>query len=485
MTSNDPAAILEQPALMANPAASRRLYKWGLTALVFTCIWFISENRWEIDLQTLLGIAIMALASRPALSWANRNQKWFPAFEIAMLTCIPFYAIPLLSHHPELRYYPENTITQASALVILYIIVSTFSFSLLKRTAPPKKLLSTSLIPKKMYNLIPWGICVTNIHDVISSFTNIIPTGFGQILRPLFFGIGTLSIFISARLWGLNRLSLGQKSLFGFNIILQIILLFSSLYLIMGISLFALAIISYSMAKRSVPWLVLLIFLPIISLLHLGKGQMRQVHWQGGTKEKIASIGQLPLFYGEWIGYALQADRIAKDTHIRKNTIFERASLMHMLSLAVDRVPRDIPYLKGETYIDIPALLLPRFIWKNKPSGNVATQRLGVYFGLVSVNDFTSVSIAFGMLAEAYINFGVLGIIGLASVFGLGLKRVALLSENTSQFSPLGILSILLTAWSLQVEQTAATWISSLLQASIFCIGLPMAYNLGTSPKKS
>jgi len=480
-----PAAVLDRPTLMANPAASRRLYQWGLAALVATCIWFISENRWEIDLQTLLGIAIMALASRPALSWANRNQRWFPTFEIAMLTCVPFYAIPLLSHHPELRYYPENIITQASSLVILYIVSASISFSLPKRPPKAHRLFTISLIPNISYHLIPWGIFLTNIHTAISTFTNIIPHEASRSIATLFFGIGTLSIFVSARLWGLGMMKTEQKLFFLANIALQIILLFSSLYLITGISIFALALISYSMSKRSVPWTTLLIFLPFISILHLGKSQMREIYWKENAIREKPSIDRILSFYTEWIGYGLQAERIERDTRVRQGTIFERASLMHMITLSVDRVPREIPHLNGETYLDIPAAIIPRFLWKNKPHTNLSTHRIGIYFGLVNSEDITKVAIAFGMLAEAYINFGILGVIGFGVISGLIFKRITLLAQNASQFSALGILSILLTAWSFQAESTASIWLSSLFQATVCCIGLPLGYHLAFSGKKT
>jgi len=479
-----PTVVLDQPTLLASPAASRRLYYWGIMALIATCIWFINENGWEVDSYTIFGIAILTLASRPALIWAKDNRTWFPAFEIAILTCIPFYSIPLLSHHPELRYYPEGVITQSSIFVILYIIVSSISFSLPKRHVKANRIFSDSLLPIKSYHLIPWGIALTNIQTLIDKFTHIIPSELSRIIAALFFGIGTLSIFITSRLWAVQLLNLRQKVFFLANIALQITLLFSSLYLITGISIFSLAFISYSMSKRSVPWIALLTFLPIISILHLGKSQMREIYWEKNIQKESRSIEHLPSFFAEWIGYGLQAKRIERQTHTHQHTIFERASLMHMICLSVDRVPRERDYLQGESYLDIPSAFIPRILWKNKPSTITSTHRLGAHLGLVREEDFSSVSIAFGMLAEAYINFGVWGVIGLGGIFGFSFKRIALLAKNASQFSALGILSILLTAWSFQVESTAATWISSLFQAVVCCIGLPIVYRLFTSDHK-
>ncbi|WP_156469189.1 hypothetical protein [Cephaloticoccus primus] len=484
MSRSNPASILGQPTLIGNLLASSRLYRWGLFTVITVGFWFINKNQWEIDIQTILGLAIMALASRPALLWAKQSRTWFPAFEIGMLTCIPFYAIPLLAHHRELRFYPESVIIKASGLVIIYILVGSFCFSSWKRRPHLSRLMTLPLVPPGIYKYIPIGILLSNIHIYITTFTQAIPGELSRALGALFFGIGTLSIFISSRIWGLGLMSPWQKTFLLLNICFQVILLFYSLYLIWGISIVALAIISYSMSRRSLPWLPLVIFLPIISLLHLGKGEMRQKYWvdnaRGGRAEQI-EINQLPLYFAEWIGYGLQAERVAKDTHVKQDTIFDRASLIHMLCLSVDRVPREQPYLGGESYIDIPALLVPRILWKNKPIALISNQRLSLYFDLVSPDNPSTVSIAFGMLAEAYINFGYIGVITLAALLGFGLNRLAHASTQAPQFSFIGILSILLTAWSLQVEQVAVTWLSSLFQAMVICIGVPMAFHIFSS----
>jgi hypothetical protein len=147
-----------------------------------------------------------------------------------------------------------------------------------------------------------------------------------------------------------------------------------------------------------------------------------------------------------------------------------------MMCLSVDRVPAKLPYLEGESYVDIPAQIIPRFMWPEKPSSLLANVRLALHFNLVSIDSAFKVSIAFGTIAEAYINFGYIGVGVLGVLFGMALKRISQLAETASQFSALGILMILLTAWSFQIELVLATWLSSLFQAAVVCIGLPLVY---------
>jgi len=228
-------------------------------------------------------------------------------------------------------------------------------------------------------------------------------------------------------------------------------------------------LIGYVSSRRSLPWVPLLFVLPLVALLHLGKPDMRSIYWQGG--KPLPTLTELPAFFSEWLGYSLAP----RDTQ-ENSTLFERASLIQMLCLSVDRVPSVKPYLEGESYIDIPAQFVPRFLWPDKPSGLLSNIRLALYFNLVNLSNATSVSIAFGIVAEAYINFGFLGVAGLGALMGMVFRRLSMLSQSAPIFSSLGILMILLTAWSFQIEQVMATWLGSLFQAAVVCIGLPLAY---------
>ena len=73
-------------------------------------------------------------------------------------------------------------------------------------------------------------------------------------------------------------------------------------------------------------------------------------------------------------------------------------------------------------------------------------------------------------------NFGLVGLGLLGAVIGVGYKLVCTLSTDASQLSAIGLFVILLTAWSFQNEMVAATWISSLFQASVVVLGIPLGF---------
>ncbi|MBW7895539.1 MAG: hypothetical protein H3C27_10535 [Opitutaceae bacterium] len=472
-------SALDQPTQPPDKVASQRLFQFGRAALVLAAAGFIWDAGGQIDGVTLTGLGILVLASLPVLNWARHRRTWFPAFEVAMLTCIPFYAIPLLSHQSETRTYPPDVLFTSSAAVLIYLISANAGFAFVRIPPKPARWAVTSLIPQHAYRYVPIGLLLNSVYLYFITFTNLVPAEFAGTLRALFFGVGTMSTFIMARLWGSGLLPKGQIWFLITNLTVQIIFLFSQLYLINGISLVALFLIAYSASRRRVPWVFLLLFTPVIALLHLGKSDMRHLYWE--NERKPPTVTELPAYFTEWVGYSLETSRERDEGVVRQSTIFERASLIQMLCLCTEQVPRFSPYLWGESYIDIPAQIVPRFLWPDKPSSLMANVRLGIYFGLIDPSDPFSVSIAFGMIAESYVNFGLVGVGLLGFLFGSIFKRISLLAQDVPQFSALGILMILMTAWSFQAEFVLATWLSSLFQASVVCIGLPLLYRHFTS----
>jgi hypothetical protein len=461
-----------------DPASAQRLFQLGLVAVMGCAAWFLWRAAGELDLVTFFGLAILFVSTWPALNWARLRQPWFPAFEITQLACAAFYAFPLLNRHSDLVNYSGEVLASAGGLVLLYLVVANLAFAFAKRPVRPPRWATTSLLPENVQNSLPWLFNLCTLYLYIEAFTKLVPPDLQGSLRALFFGLGVICTFVQCQQIGLGGLSQQLRALFFVNLSLQLIMMTSQLYLIGSISLFALAVIAYAAARRRIPWLALGVVVPVVALLHLGKSEMRRVYWE--EKKPAPGLLDLPGFYGEWFHFSLNRE-FADAGARRQASIIERASLIHMICMAVDRVPETKPHLNGSTYASVPAFLIPRFFWPGKPSSLLANVQLALHYELVNPNDPYTVSIAFGLISEAYTNFGALGVAALGLVLGLLYKRVTLASVGTPQFSALGILMILLTAWSFQAEFILATWIASLGQAAAVCIGLPLLYQQFTT----
>ena len=98
---------------------------------------------------------------------------------------------------------------------------------------------------------------------------------------------------------------------------------------------------------------------------------------------------------------------------------------------------------------------------------------MSVRLGMLSAEQAETTSIGYGLISEAYANFGYYGAIVLALILGWLLRLVARATAPCSTLSAGGIFRILCLAWCLNAETTLAVWLSALYQACI-AIFLPL-----------
>jgi hypothetical protein len=88
--------------------------------------------------------------------------------------------------------------------------------------------------------------------------------------------------------------------------------------------------------------------------------------------------------------------------------------------LRVQRMsPTEVPFLNGLSYAPIPRLLIPRFIDDQKGISHAGNILLSVNYGLQTIEDTRGTSIGWGLVPEAYANFGYIGVAGLAVALAL------------------------------------------------------------------
>jgi hypothetical protein len=460
-----------------SPQASLRLYRFGLVGLIVACGWLYVQSPLKDPLLIGSGIGIVVLGAWPMLEWARHSRPWFPAFEIFMLTTINYYALPLLAGHPAVLAFSDAATWKAATGVLVLQTTAVAGFGLNRWRPIARSWLTEPLLADRLLRHAQTGLCLNTLYLVLANFTDLLVGPFEGTYRAIFFGIGIVCMFIQFRRWGAGGLANANKTIAAANLTAQIILLFSGLYLVQGMSLFILAMIGYVTASRRVPIVVIIVAVGVTAVLHNGKSSMRALYWE--NNQPALRLTELPAFFAQWIrlGLASTHEEANKNRTLTANLV-ERASLFQMLCLVVDRVPEHDPYLYGQSYIDIPAVLIPRFLWPGKPSSLEANVRLALYFGLVDEDTATKVSIGFGQPAEAYVNFGLIGLALLGTAMGVGYRFVCTLSIGASQLSTIGVFVILLTAWSFQAEMVAATWISSLFQAAMAVAGIPLGFRI-------
>lgn len=464
------------PKLAETLVRSRRLVAFGGAGLLAGGLWFWLYSPWESATLTVLAIAIFCLGVTPMLRWVQRNDDSYPLLEVLQVTLVPFYAIPLITEHSGIVDYPETVLEQAAGLVVLFQLGCSLGGFLRSQTyavRPGKGLFSEDLFGAPGLRLTAVTLTVSSLWLVVS-FAEImrIPAELFGTLRAIFFGLGTISLFIQTRLWGANRLDLAGRVLVVANVLVQMAFTFQSLLLIRGLTILLIAILGYFSTAKRLPWLVIAIALPMAAILNNGKYRMRELYWN--EQVRPPSLTTLPAFFSEWVRYGLAADRGGGRTAL----LFERASLLQIVCYVADSVPARTPYLQGETYWLIPRQVFPRFLWPDKPSPNDSVRLLSVKLGLLSEEQARHTSIAFGLIAEAVANFGTLGVASLALILGWTLRWISLGTANKPTLSIAGLFRILCLAWCLNAETTLVVWLSSFYQACVAVLVPLLAWRL-------
>ena len=479
-TPDFPEDIAEQPAaqlvLAGRTQTDHRLFYAGLLGLGLLCIYYTYAWQEGDILHLYFGLIILSLAFLPALQWAYRGDTSFPLMEAFMLTTANAYAVPLLTGHQSLLVYPDVVVNSSAIVVICYQVAAIASFNIIGGLPKLTRFWTEEVISEEFSQFLSYGMlattaytfCTTFFHDMVFDR---LPRESEGILRAAFFGLGIICTFITCRRWGLGLLKTHERSSFLTNLILQFFIICSSLFLINGISMIVLALLGYISGSRRVPILAIALIIPPLAILHQGKTAMREKYWEQATHNDV-QLGHVLEFYGEWIGHGLEPSPDSSQSQTAK--LLERTSLLQILCLVVDHTPEKQDYLWGETYQHIPGQFIPRFFWPDKPVGHISTYRLSIYYGLQNEEDTRATTIAFGTISEAYANYGTMGVIGLAIFMGIFFKKISIWTRYSPMLSYGGLILVILMAWSFQTELTLSIWLSSLFQAIVAVLGIPL-----------
>lgn len=448
----------------------RRLFTTGLVLLAVALGYFGYTANTLNQLHVLQGLLILALSVLPGLLWAKTGGSRFPVFETIMLLCANAYAMPLFNTREQLAGYSDDVITRAGWAVILYLITANAAYRIVKGVPGRSRFWIESLLTARVESMVVYGMVLSTIYITLSVFTDWIPRELGSVLRAVFFGLGILCTFVSAQRWGRGEMSQGDKAIFICAIVPQLIFMSVSLVLIGAISQIGIALLGYLSGGKRIPWVVIAITFTLLAILHTGKSPMREKYWERELQQP--GITQLPAYFTEWFEFGLQK---ARDTENKaaSRKLLERTSLMHILCLIESYTPERQDYLYGATYRHVLPQLIPRFFWPEKPRSHVATYELSIYYGLQNEEATETTTIAFGLLAEAFANFGMAGCVLLGLFWGVTLKKLQIWTTFSPMFSFAGLTMVLLTAWAFSAELTMAAWISSFQQALVVVLGVP------------
>lgn len=431
----------------------------------------------------ILGAALItSLAFVPLFLWLRLEVKGIPVFPVFAGSFVWCYALPLVLNHPKLVQYQQVEQFKAALAISLFLLIGTLSWIAVMRLPfafPARCLCLPPFRNKNIWIIILLGAVLFNAATLAGWLP--IPYGLYVIVRAAAYTLTIISLFTLGYLSGRGDLS--QLGSFSFIALLvaNCLIRAMSLLLVGAMTDALIAAVGRTLGSRRPSILIGLVLLASILVLHFGKSEMRAKYWGGrsGISYNVQPQ-QIPRRLIEWYGYSLKTlttgkaliDRHEKDRDLHRPSLLLRPSLMHMFMLPFSNGGGAVPYLYGRTYSSIPFLLIPRIIYPNKPISHAGTNLLTVTFGLQSRAQVSTTTIAWGLVDEAWANFGLYGLIVAAFLMGIVLAVSTRFSMGTPLSSLRSMLTLLLLPPLLIGGTTLAVFITSYFQASIVVVGL-------------
>jgi hypothetical protein len=168
------------------------------------------------------------------------------------------------------------------------------------------------------------------------------------------------------------------------------------------------------------------------------KGTYRSLVFNSGTSfstsQKLSIYGTL--IAQHWLGRDAEVQSVQLDT---RQSARNRLSLLLGTAHYVEWTPYPLDYRNGSTLGYLAYGWIPRAVWPDKPIAQQANKVLPVAYNLQSVTNQNTTMFGVGHLAEAYVNFGLVGILPVFLVFGALYRVPQLLLERRRTVATIAI----------------------------------------------
>ena len=457
-----------QPAKVFQQTSQLMGAFWLLTiVLIVWHVYALIDN----EFTDVLGSAfISAAALLPAYYWCAGKLSGMPIFPLYTITFLWTYAAPLLGGQTKITIYDADERFFASMIVSAFLFLGTAVWYRFAKTTtrPPEVCLAMTAGKGDRFLILALFISVLFTIALVGGWLTV-AGGIFSLIRGGVMGLHALAVFVLSYRWGRRQLTRTSTILVLMLLVMNGLANASSLLLIGSMTTFVLALVSFSIGRQQIPWKTLLTVVLCFALLHPGKGEMRKHYWWSANQTTIQPWNY-PALYAEWIGYSLK--NLTNPAGQGGNqSLLNRSSLIHVFLMVQRQSPDIIPYLNGATYAIIPQLFIPRIFNTQKIASHEGTYLLNIHYGLQSRVDTRTTTLAWGMLNEAYANFGLAGVAGLAIVIGALYGKVTSWSRQMPILSLRTFVALLFLSLSIQVEVPAGFYVAALFQ-SLMVLGV-------------
>lgn len=451
-------------AARSHPAAQFRASRiLGMTTVGLLVFGMVLAKSLE---QLFAYLIVLSAAVFPSVLWVRMGALGIPVWPAVALAYIPYFAFPMVSVTENVLAYSSGEVLRSGVTVALFLFAATIAWWFIAGLRRPEfTFAKVQSDTSQVTRLIVLGFVMGLVFhlSVLSGWLTWLGSFFG-VVRTLVVTFITIACFLS----GVTRAQGILRGTSWWLVVLAVVLLigmsWSSLFLVGGM-IYALSFIfGYVIVARRIPWVVAGTFLVLVVVLHAGKGEMRLKYWgpesnYGG----VTSATQLPGLATEWFGEGLKTIAFGEV----QQSAFERTSLLEMILRVQVLTPDSIEFLYGETYALLPAIMVPRFIDADKPASQAGITLLNYRYGILSLEEASVTAIGWGLVPEAYANFGYPGVIGMALVVGVFCGWLAVWSARAPLVSLPTLFSIATMMVLINIEVDFIQVASSLFQVFV------------------
>ena len=405
-------------------------------------------------------LLVLTAAALPIAFWVRAGAIGIPVFPIIAALYYLFYALPILRNH--VLFFTNAEIDYAAETVAIFLVCATAAFALVTRNVTSRRLVreGTVFLDRHVPRLILVGLgfgALFNILMMIGAFDSVGP--YIEVIRSFALTLASVSAYLMGYARARRLLSstrwMQAVALLGIITIASVV----SLFLIGVVTIMACVFLGYIVAVRRIPWVTILCSVAVLGVLHAGKGEMRAKYWGTYTANQI-TVTDAPEVLYHWFRVGL--DNIIADDQAGGQSIVDRASLLHMVMRVQRKTPDEIPYFEGETYELFPKMIVPRVFNPDKVVSQRALQILSIRYGLQNEESARSTTIGWGLVAEAYANFGLLGVICIGVLYGLMTGGLMRWSAFSSTLSIPNLITIAATANFVNIEADLSYMLTNL-----------------------
>lgn len=492
--------VLSNQALIGDLAQSMRgLLKRSFLALIVvnTVIYGYLALKGSPAATAFLLISASSIAV--LVVWTSRGEG-LPIVPLLALQNLFIYGLPIVIGGAVILQYPSPVLTTAGREVLICNLAMIIAWRVAMEVIPTYSPLCFAL--QGINDASPWmarlGITLLSVgtaYQVLQSagwlsfILDLLPAGSASITSVLVSAVSASGFFLAGIMIGRGRLNAQGRTMFWIMLAVQCVISAAGFLLSGAATVIFASIIGLFWGNGKIPWRFIAVALFAMAFLNLGKFTMRDKYWhtQDDDSPPDVMLADMPRVYAEWITASTQAltgentrqanqnafegmDQSSERSHDDTQTLFARIDTLQNLLYVVDVMETShLHPLDGATYTLIPPLLVPRILWPNKPRSHEGQVLLNVYFGRQDKQSTLQTYIAWGLLPEAYGNFGpVTGAILLGSFLGAIFAWVEKYVARKLLLSMEGFLSFtIFLGMANSFEMVASVLVTSLFQACV------------------